>query len=115
MNAQLLGTRTFKKLLDSIKMRIGRHNIMVEIYEGEITKSTLRTTGEDEDDVANAKFELEEIQGLMTKAKAAIEELEKSYTMVVKEWGKPSQDTIGHICSFPLIALNVVLEGFTEN
>jgi len=37
-NVQLLGTREFKKLLDSIKMRIGRHGIMVEIYEGQIAK-----------------------------------------------------------------------------
>jgi hypothetical protein len=33
-------------------MRIGRHGIMVEIYEGQIRKLEARKAGDDEDDVA---------------------------------------------------------------
>ena len=60
-------------------------------------------------------MELEETEGLFKKANAAIEELEKFYTTVVKEWGKPSQRTIGHIRSSPAIALNVAPGGFAED
>jgi hypothetical protein len=41
-NVQMLGTRAFDKLLNSIKMRIGRHGIMVEIYEGQIKRLEAR-------------------------------------------------------------------------
>ncbi len=112
---QLLCTRAFKKLLDSIKMRIGWHGILVEIYEGQIHKLEARTAGDDKDDVAEAKRELKKTQDLLNKANETIEEHEKFYTKVEKEWGKPSQRTIGHIRSSPAIAVNVGPEGFTED
>ena len=39
---QLLGTRAFDNLFNSIKMRIGRHGILVEIYEEQVKRLEAR-------------------------------------------------------------------------
>ena len=100
-DVQLLGTRAFDKLLASIKIRIGRHGIMVEIYEGQIKRLEARVGGDDDEDVAEAKKDLKKTRGMLDDANEAIEDLEKFYEKVKKEWGKPSQRTIGYIRSFP--------------
>ena len=114
-DVQLLGTRAFDKLLVSIKIRIGRHGIMVEIYEGQIKRLEARVGGDDDEDVAEAKKDLKKTRGMLDDANEAIEDLEKFYEKVKKEWGKPSQRTIGYIRSSPAIAFNVGPEGFTED
>jgi hypothetical protein len=111
---QLLGTRAFDKLLDSIKMRIRRHGIMVGIYERQIKMLEARVGGDDEEDAAEAK-KLKKTRGLLDDANEAIEDLEKFYEKVEKEWGQPKQRTIGYIRSSPAIAFNVGPEGFTED
>lgn len=41
---QLLGNRAFQKLLDSIRLRIDRHEIMIKIHEAEMNwRVTMRT------------------------------------------------------------------------
>ncbi|KAG8729944.1 hypothetical protein FRC10_003284 [Ceratobasidium sp. 414] len=112
---QLLGTRAFDKLLGSIKMRIGRHGVMVGIYEGQVKKLEARVGGNDEEDAAEAKKELRKTRGLLDDANEAIEDLEKFYEKVKREWGRPEQRTIGYIRSSPAIAFNVVPGGFTED
>ena len=113
---QLLGTRAFDKLLASIKLRIGRHGIMVEIYKGQIEKLEVRVDGDDESDVAEAKKELRKIRSLLDEADEAIKDLERFYETVKKEWSKPEeQRTIGHIRYSPAVAFNVGPEGFTED
>ena len=46
----LMGTEPFKNLLTSIKIRIGEHGTMVEIYEVQIKKLEERAAGDDEED-----------------------------------------------------------------
>ncbi|KAL5531494.1 hypothetical protein ACEPAG_4371 [Sanghuangporus baumii] len=112
---QLLGTRAFDKLLGSIKMRIGRHGIMVGIYEGQIKRLEARVSGDDDEDVAEAKKELKKTRSLLDDANEAIEDLEKFYEKVKKDWGQPKQRIIGYIRSSPAIAFNVGPKGFTED
>ena len=114
-HVQLLGTRAFDKLLSSIKLRIGRHGIMVEIHEGQIQRLKARAGGDDEDGVAEAKKELRKTREMLNEANEAIEDIEKFYNTVKKEWGKPAQRTIGYIRSSPAIAFSVGPEGFTED
>jgi hypothetical protein len=124
-HVQLLGNRAFKKLLASIKLRIGRYGIMVEIHEGQIWGLRARVDGNDEEDAAEARKELRKTQQLLEElrktqqlledANEAIEDLEKFYDKIRKDWGQPKQRTIGHIRSSPAIAFNVGLEGFTED
>jgi hypothetical protein len=75
------------KLLASINMCIGRHGIMVGIYEGRIKRLEARVGGNDEEDVAEARMELSKTRGLLDEAN---EDLEKFYEKVKKEWG-PAQ------------------------
>ncbi|GBE77290.1 hypothetical protein SCP_0101630 [Sparassis crispa] len=111
---QLLGTPAFDKLLGAVKTRIAGHAIMVEFYERQIKRLEARVGGDDEDNVAKAK-ELRKTRDLLDEANEAIEDLEKFYEKVKKEWGKPNQRTIGYIRSSPAIAFNVGPEGFTED
>ncbi|KAF8260461.1 hypothetical protein EI94DRAFT_1610857 [Lactarius quietus] len=114
-NVQLLGTRAFDKLLASIKLRIGRHGIMVELYKEEIKTLEERENGDDEEDVEEAREELEKTRPLLASANRAIEDLERFYKQVKSEWGPPAQRTIGHIRSSPAVAFHVGPKGFTED
>ena len=114
-SVQLLGTCAFDNLLDSIMVRISRHRIMVELYEGQIKRLKVRVDGDDKDNAAEAKKELRKTQGLLDEVNEAIEDLEEFYKKIKKEWGAPSQRTIGWIRSSPAIAFNVGPEGFTED
>lgn len=114
-NVQLLGTCAFDKLFSSIRVRIGRHGIMVELHERQITRLRAKVDGDDKDAVAEAEKELRKTQSLLDEANEAIEELEKFYAQFKKDWGQRKQRTIGYIGSSPAIAFNVGLEGFTED
>jgi hypothetical protein len=76
-NVQLLGTRAFDNLLNSIKMRIGRHGIMVEIYKEQIRRLEAREGG-DEEEGEEGLGELAKTQ-VLDEAINAIEDLEKFY------------------------------------
>ncbi|KAJ7077374.1 hypothetical protein B0H15DRAFT_861665 [Mycena belliarum] len=112
---RLLGLRRFDRLLASIKLRIGRHGIMVEIYGRNITKLEARVKGDDEEDVAEAKKELKKTRLLLDDANEAIEDLEKLYTTVKKDWSKPEQRTIGHIRYSSALTLEAAPGGFTAD
>jgi hypothetical protein len=112
---QLLSTRAFDKFLASIKMRIGGHGIMVEIYEGQIQRLEARVGGNDDEDVAEARKELRKARALLGDANETIEDLEKFYEKVKKEWGQPKQRIIGYIRASPATTFNVGPESFTED
>ncbi|KJA21087.1 hypothetical protein HYPSUDRAFT_203275 [Hypholoma sublateritium FD-334 SS-4] len=106
-NVQLLSLSRFERLLEDIKLRIGRHGIMVPIYEEQITK--LKAAADE------ARDGLEETERMLQKTHKAIEDLERFYDQVKREWGPPRQRVIGHISSSPALAFNVGPEGFTED
>lgn len=116
---QLLGTRAFDKLLDSIRLRIGRHAIMLGQHEDTIKRLDARLAGvdEDEDDeeVADARKELRQAKEQVIAVNEAIETLEKFYSDVKKNWGVARQCVIGHIRVSPALAFNVGPDGFTED
>ncbi|KAI0032653.1 hypothetical protein K488DRAFT_49424 [Vararia minispora EC-137] len=117
-SVHLLGTRAFNRLLESIRLRIGRHGIMVEILERDIKRSKDKLEGDeelDEDDVAEAKKELTKAQGQLAEANEAIEALEKFYATVKKDWGSAKNRIIGHIRRSPPVAFNVQPGGFTSD
>ena len=118
-NVQLLGLRRFEKLLDDIKLRIGRHGIMLPIHEDQIAKlkTKVEAMNEANNEVAaeEAREELEETERLLQKMHKAIEDLEKFYDKVKREWDPPKQRIIGHIRSSPALTFNVGPEGFTED
>ncbi|KAI5796327.1 hypothetical protein DFH27DRAFT_112451 [Peziza echinospora] len=105
----------FKRLLASIKLRIGRHGIMVEIYGRDIAKLEARIKGDDDEDAAEAKKELKKTRVLLDDANEAIEDLERFYKTVKKDWGKPEQRTIGHIRYSPALTFDAAPRGFTAD
>ena len=88
---------------------------MVKIYEGQIKRFEAKVGGNDEEDVAEARKLLRQNRGLLDGANEAIEDLEKFYKKVKKEWGQPKQRTIGYIRSSPAMAFDVGPGGFTED
>lgn len=110
-NVQLLGTRAFAKLLDSIKMRIGGHGIDIQIYEEQIPKLQAKLEAGNEE----AGQEIEETEILLGKARKAIVALEEFYKKVKSQWGPPKRRIIGHIRSSPGITFNAGPEGYTED
>ncbi|KAH8997163.1 hypothetical protein EDB86DRAFT_930957 [Lactarius hatsudake] len=76
-NVLLLGTRAFDDFLDSIKIRIGRHGIMVELHEQQIKKLQAMVAGEDNEDVEKVTKQLEKARRLLDDTREAIQALEK--------------------------------------
>ncbi|KXN93289.1 hypothetical protein AN958_00213, partial [Leucoagaricus sp. SymC.cos] len=113
-NVQLLGTRAFDRLLDSIRLRISRHGIMVKIHEEDIERLEKRVSG-DEDDVVEARRGLTKVRGQLEEANQAIEALKMFYDTVKKDWGPANNRIIGHIRHSPPIAFNVQPGGFTKD
>ena len=114
-NVLLLGTKAFDNFLDSIKIRIGRHGIMVERHERQIEKLQAKVAGEDKEDVEKATKQLEKAQRLLDDAREAIQALEEFYDESKKKWSKPSQRVLGHIARSPPITPGAGIAGFTED
>ncbi|KIM75663.1 hypothetical protein PILCRDRAFT_92001 [Piloderma croceum F 1598] len=83
----LLGTKAFNNFLDSIKIRIGQHSIMVECHERQIEKLQVRVAGEDKEDIEKATKQLEKAQQLLDDAREAIQALEEFYNASKKNAG----------------------------
>ncbi|KAF9000052.1 hypothetical protein BDZ89DRAFT_1027699 [Hymenopellis radicata] len=109
-HVQLLGTDAFNDLLSSIKIRIGCHGIIVGLDEAQIQRLEAKVGGDDD---AGTARQLKVTRRSLKDTNAAIEDLEKFYDKVKKDWSKPDCRTIGHIRLSPAIAVGV--EGFTED
>jgi len=110
-NVQLLGTRAFAELLDSIKAHISSHGIEIRNYERWISELQVELE-------AGKKGVGQEIGILLEKASTArqiIFDLEEFYSEVAKEWGPPEQRIIGHIRCSPRITFNASSEGYPED
>ncbi|KIM91538.1 hypothetical protein PILCRDRAFT_707 [Piloderma croceum F 1598] len=114
-NVLLLSTKAFNNFLDSIKIRIGRHGIMVEHHEQQIEKLQVRVAGEDNEKIENATKQLEKAQWLLDDAREAIQTLEEFYNESKKKWSKLSQRVLGHITSSPPITPSAGIKGFTKD
>lgn len=121
----LLGSRAFENLAKSIKIKIGHHGISAECYNKQILKLqenieglTKRAGGEeaeDEDNVEEARGELEKTWSLLGEVTKAMEALEKFHKDVTGGWSHPNQQILGHITRSPPITLSASMEGFTED
>ncbi|KAM6499303.1 hypothetical protein JOM56_004811 [Amanita muscaria] len=89
----LLGRRAFTNLVDSIKLRIGRHGITIKRWRKQI----------------------ESTQGLLDKAEKAIEALGVLLDQVNKDWNRLDNRVFGHILRSPAITLGVGEHRFTED
>lgn len=105
----------YSALAPSINFSPPSGSVSAATLSWQITSLRAKVGGDDKDAVAEAEKELRKTQSLLDEANEAIEELEKFYAQFKKDWGQRKQRTIGYIRSSPAIALNVGLEGFTED
>jgi hypothetical protein len=81
-NVFLLNSKAFQDIIKSIMVCIGQHTIMVNYYNGQLKVLVTRVTSDDKDDVAQAKEERTEVEGLSQKIEEAINILNVFHTRV---------------------------------
>jgi hypothetical protein len=111
----LLGKRAFSNLVDSIKLRIGRHGLTVEHCRELIEEFEKMERGTNTVDVEKATAARIETQGMLDKAERAIEALRVLLYRVNKDWKKLNNRVLGHILYSPAINLGVGEHSFTED
>ncbi|KAH8997162.1 hypothetical protein EDB86DRAFT_3153777, partial [Lactarius hatsudake] len=111
----LLGKRAFTNLVDSIKLRIGRHGIAAKRWRKRIEGFEEREKGTHAVDVEKAKASRMETQGLLDKAEKAMEALGALLDQVNKDWKKLNNRVLGRILRSPAISLGVGEQRFTED
>jgi hypothetical protein len=111
----LLGTRAFDSLVNSIKIRIGRHGISGKRYRKQIEGFEAREAGTNAADVEKARADRIKTQGLLDDANKAMEQLGKLHDRVKKDWSQLDKRVIGHILRSPAISLGVSPQRFTED
>ncbi|KAI0292556.1 hypothetical protein BC826DRAFT_1146247 [Russula brevipes] len=111
----LLGKRAFTNLVDSIKLRIGRHGIAAKRWRKQIEGFEKREKGTSTVDVEKAKAARIETLGLLDRAEKAIKELGALLYQVNKEWKKLDNRVLGHVLCSPAISLGVGEQRFTED
>jgi uncharacterized coiled-coil protein SlyX len=80
----LLSSKAFQDVIESIMVSIGRHAIMVNYYNGQLKVLVTRVASDDEDDIAQAKEEWTEVEGLLQKMEEMISILNEFHTGVTK-------------------------------
>jgi hypothetical protein len=111
----LMGTKAFENLLTSIKIRIGEHGTMLEIYEAQINKLEERAASNDKEDVRKAEKDLTRTKRLRDETTEAIDDLEELHKKTKKDWSKPSQRIIGHVVRSLAITVNADPYSFTKD
>ncbi len=111
----LLGRGSFTNLVNSIKLRIGRHGITVKRWRKQIEGFKEREKDTNAVDVAKARAARVETQRLLDKAEKAINALGVLLDRVKKDWSKLDKRVLGHILRSPVITLGVSEHRFTED
>jgi hypothetical protein len=111
----LMGTKAFENLLTSIKIRIGEHGTMVELYEAQIKKLEEKAAGDDEEDVRKAEKVLTKTKRSLEETTEEIDELQELHERTKKDWSKPTQRIIGHVVYSPAITVGTAPHGFTRD
>lgn len=114
-NVLLLGKRAFTNLVDSIKLRIGRHGIMTKLWRKQTKGFEEREKGTNAADVVKAKAARIKTQRLLDEAEKAMEALGAFLDQVNKDWNKLDNRVLGHILRSPAISLGVSEQRFTED
>jgi len=112
---QLFSFRRFQRFLDNIKVQIGRHGTMVDIYSRGVETFEAREKSEDPEVAADDEEELGEARQRLAKENKSIADLEKFYFDVMPNWSDSARRNIGIVHYSPAITLNVKPEGYTED
>ena len=105
------GLRRFQRGHDEIKVSIGNHGVLADLYAGEIVKLEAKGTSEDEEDAR----ELRKTRERLDEQKQAIADLEKFYDDVGPQWIDIEFRNIGHVHYSPPISTDIEGEQYTED
>jgi hypothetical protein len=111
----LMGPGSFKNLLLSIMIKIGRHGKAIKLYERQIQDFEERAASDDEDHAAHARQDLKKTRRLLDEANEAIGELNVLYKRTREHWSKQTQRIIGHVVHSPAITVGSDPRGFTTD
>ena len=111
----LLGKRRYANLVDSIKVRIGRHYISIKRWTEQIEGFVEREKGTDSADVQKAVASRAETQALLDRAEKAVEALEALLKRVNSVGKRLSNRVLGPVLRSPAISLGVGEYRFTED
>jgi hypothetical protein len=109
------GFRRFQRGLDEIKVSIGGHGILADLYAREIVELEAKGTSEDEDEADEDARALRETRERLDEQKQAIADLEKFYDDVKTQWIDIELRNIGHVHYSPPIYVDVEGEQYTED
>jgi hypothetical protein len=112
---RVLGLHRFQQLLDNIRLRIGRHGIMVDVHERDIKRLEEKEQSKDDEEALEEEEELLKTRQKLKDAHKAIEDLERFYSKVLAEWSDSEFRNIGHIRYSPAVEFNVGEEGYTQD
>jgi hypothetical protein len=113
----LLGKRDFANLLDSIKLRIGRHAITTTstCWMKQIERFEEREKGTSTVDIEKAKADQIKTQGLLDKGGKVMDALDALLAQVNKNWTEEGNRILGHILYSPAISFGVGEQRFRED
>ncbi|KAI0672614.1 hypothetical protein C8Q78DRAFT_1020432 [Trametes maxima] len=114
-NVVHLGKRAFTDLVDSIRLRIGRHGIAIRRWQNQIPGFVARENGTDALDAAKAAADRVKTEGLIQEAEQAVPALGALLYDVKTHWKKLKDRILGPIVRSPAIRLGVGAERFTED
>ncbi|KZS88563.1 hypothetical protein SISNIDRAFT_445714 [Sistotremastrum niveocremeum HHB9708] len=115
-NIQLLGTKGYENLLDSIRSRVRLHGSTVDILSSKLKsyeEKLLVAASPDEGDKDQLAKKLARTRAELEETNRAIEALEKFYGDVERDWSKPEDRIIGHVVRAP--AVQVDAEGYIKD
>ncbi|KAI1791811.1 hypothetical protein LXA43DRAFT_1136373, partial [Ganoderma leucocontextum] len=110
----LMGTKAFTDFLISIQGHTRTLNNTVGVLNKRVTALTVRSEGGGPNAEQSAR-ELVETQHELSKIQTAIEELQKFFLKVKKQWTKPKDRVIGHVVWAPPISVSAAPHSYTKD
>lgn len=107
----LLGERAFASLIRSIKARIGRHSVGIELWKRQIEEYKVMEQDPGGSDVEGVKTDRIKTEQLVVEADVAMDALAKLLDRVVHDCTSPRSRVLGHVSHSPQLALGVEPHG----
>ena len=109
------GFHRFQRGLDEIKVSIGDHAMLADLYVREIAKLEAKGTSEDEEEAEEDARKLRKTRERLDEQKQAIADLEKFYDDVKTQWIDIWSRNVGHVHYSPPVSVDVEGEQYTED
>ncbi len=110
-SVSLLGERAFASLIRSIKARIGRHSVGIELWKRQIEEYKVMEQDPGGSDVEGVRTDRIKTEQLVVEADVAMDALAKLLDRVVHDCTSPRSRVLGHVLHSPNSLLALILMG----